>query len=410
MPKVVSGQNFTIALKADGTVWAWGYNANGQLGLGDTSNRYKPTKIDIENVIDIAAGDSHTLLLTKDGKVYSCGTNSYSQLGRSGNTTKPEEVPGLENISQIAASTYNSMALTKDGKLYTWGYNGNGQLGNGTTSGTATPIKIKLDGIIKIAGKNQTSTAVTADGKLYTWGYNGYGQLGNGNTSNLYVPTEVMELENIVDVAVENNTIIALDSKGQVYSSGYNGYGNLGNNTTNGRNKFGKVIESIEEETKEPTYLSNVKQIEAGNETTIAIKKDGTAVAWGYNGYGQLSNGNTTNALLATELKYNKDGDKVDEIIDVAVSNEGTTIVRKDGKVWTVGKNNLGQVGDGSITNRTEYTCISKSRISFDKSPIRIKGIGKTEDISAKMIAGFNLLYNSVDNQKFEFSIKNSNR
>ena len=409
MPKVVSGQNFTIALKADGTVWAWGYNANGQLGLGDTSNRYKPTKIDIENVIDIAAGDSHTLLLTKDGKVYSCGTNSYSQLGRSGNTTKPEEVPGLENISQIAASTYNSMALTKDGKLYTWGYNGNGQLGNGTTSGTATPIKIKLDGIIKIAGKNQTSTAVTADGKLYTWGYNGYGQLGNGNTSNLYVPTEVMELENIVDVAVENNTIIALDSKGQVYSSGYNGYGNLGNNTTNGRNKFGKVIESIEEETKEPTYLSNVKQIEAGNETTIAIKKDGTAVAWGYNGYGQLSNGNTTNALLATELKYNKDGDKVDEIIDVAVSNEGTTIVRKDGKVWTVGKNNLGQVGDGSITNRTEYTCISKSRISFDKSPIRIKGIGKTEDISAKMIAGFNLLYNSVDNQKFEFSIKNSN-
>lgn len=98
-------------------------------------------------------------------------------------------------------------------------------------------------------------------------------------------------------------------------------------------------------------------------------------------------------ALLATELKYNKDGDKVDEIIDVAVSNEGTTIVRKDGKVWTVGKNNLGQVGDGSITNRTEYTCISKSRISFDKSPIRIKGIGKTEDISAKMIGRFNLLY-----------------
>lgn len=141
MPKVVSGQNFTIALKADGTVWSWGYNANGQLGLGDTSNRYKPTKIDIENVIDIATGDGHTLLLTKDGKVYSCGTNSYSQLGRSGNTTKPEEVPGLENISQIAASTYNSMALTKDGKLYTWGYNGNGQLGNGTTSGTATPIK-----------------------------------------------------------------------------------------------------------------------------------------------------------------------------------------------------------------------------------------------------------------------------
>ena len=92
IPKVVSGQDFTIALKADGTVWSWGYNYYGQLGLGDNSNRYKPTQLNINNVVDISAGSNHVLLLTKDGKVYSFGSNSYSQLGRNGNTLVPEEI------------------------------------------------------------------------------------------------------------------------------------------------------------------------------------------------------------------------------------------------------------------------------------------------------------------------------
>ena len=417
IPKVVSGQDFTIALKADGTVWSWGYNYYGQLGLGDNSNRYKPTQLNINNVVDISAGSNHVLLLTKDGKVYSFGSNSYSQLGRNGNTLVPEEITTLENVTKISAGSYHSMAVTEDGSVYTWGYNGNGQLGNGTSTSNAVPSKIRLKNIIKIATKNQTSTAIDGDGNLYAWGYNGYGQLGNETTSNVYLPRAVLSLSNIVDVAVENNTIIAVDKNGNVLSSGYNGYGNLGNNTKTTRYKFEKVIDHIDTittgegdnatTTEDPKYLTDVKSIEAGNNYAIAIKNDGTAVTWGYNGYGQSANGNTENNLLPVKLHYGVDKDGIDEII-CASAGEGTTVLaRADGKVWSIGKNSYGQLGDSSVTNKNEFVCISKPILLFEETPIRIKGIGNSKNAKVSMSQGFNLLYNSVDNSELTFTSRN---
>ena len=417
IPKIVSGQDFTIALKADGTVWSWGYNYYGQLGLGDNSNRYKPTQLNINNVVDISAGSNHVLLLTKDGKVYSFGSNSYSQLGRNGNTLVPEEITTLENVTKISAGSYHSMAVTEDGSVYTWGYNGNGQLGNGTSTSNAVPIKIRLKNIIKIATKNQTSTAIDGDGNLYAWGYNGYGQLGNETTSNVYLPRAVLSLSNIVDVAVENNTIIAVDKNGNVLSSGYNGYGNLGNNTKTTRYKFEKVIDHIDTittgegdnatTTEDPKYLTDVKSIEAGNNYAIAIKNDGTAVTWGYNGYGQSANGNTKNNLLPVKLHYGVDKDGIDEII-CASAGEGTTVLaRADGKVWSIGKNSYGQLGDSSVTNKNEFVCISKPILLFEETPIRIKGIGNSKNAKVNMSQGFNLLYNSVDNSELTFTSRN---
>lgn len=418
-PKVVSGRDHTVALKADGTVWTFGYNGNGQLGLGDTSNRYKPTKVNIENVIDIAAGDQFTLLLTKDGKVYSFGANGYSQLARTGDNTIPQVIEGLEGVVQIAASTYNGMALTKNGSLYTWGYNGNGQLGLGNTSSVGKPTKVKVKGIIKIAGRNQTSAAVDGDGNLYTFGYNGYGQLGNGNTSNLLIPTRVVSLENIIDVQVEDNTVIALDKDGYVYSSGYNGYGNLGNGSTNTRYTFDKVIKGFNENitgegetqviTKEPIYLDNIKSIEAGYNNAIAVDTEGKAYNIGYNGFSQNGNGNADSNLVGAKITYKKDGEEINEIFDVAVSEGTIAIARKDGKVWTNGKNNFGQMGDGSTSNKQEFTCISNAKIRFEESPVRIKGIGKEKDLNVEMCQGFNLFYNTVENKNFEFESRNKN-
>ena len=401
IPKVVSMNDFSVALKADGTVWTWGYNYQGQLGLGDNSNRYKPTQVNIKDVIDVAAGSNHVLALTKDGKLYSFGSNSYGQLGRQGNTLIPQEIEGLENVIKIAASTYHSMALTSEGNVYTWGYNGYGQLGNGTSTSNAKPSKIKIKNIVKIAAANQTSAAVDGDGNLYAWGYNGYGQLGNGTTNSQYFPRKVSSLDGIIDVAVEDNTIIALNENGNVFSSGYNKYGNLGNSSTQDRYKFENVKENSE------NILTNVKSIEAGNNYAIAIKEDGTAVTWGYNSYGQSSNGTTRNNLLPVDLKYGVDKDKIDKIICAAAGQGTTTIVREDGKVWTIGKNNYGQLGDSSTTNKTEFVCISKPILLFEDTPIRIKGIGQTKYAKVNMSQGFNLLYNSVEDAKFTYSSKN---
>ena len=401
MPKIVNGSNFSIALRADGTVWSWGLNSSGQLGLGDTSTRYKPTKLNISNIIDIAAGDTHALLLTKDGEVYSFGSNGYNQLGRTGTTNVPMKIEGLQNIVEIVATTYGSMALNNQGQVYTWGYNGKGQIGDETTANRVEPIKIKLNGILTIDGFNQTAAAVSHDGELYVWGYNRYGQLGLGNTNDRYSPTLVGSLSGIVDVAVENNAIVALDENGVVWTSGRNNYGQLGNNTTSTRYTFGKVLD------KNGEVLTNVKAIEAGNEYVIAMKNDGTAVGWGLNNNGQLTTGNTSNVTGATVLKYSANGEVVDKIFDVAAGAGTTAIVRVDGKVWTVGANNYGQMGDNSVTGKYVLTCITKPQILVEESPIRIKGINKTQKVETDMICGFNLLYSSQDSVKYEFTMKN---
>ena len=414
--KTVSGTDFTLALKADGTVWTWGYNGYGQLGLGDNSNRYRPTQINIENVVDIAAGNNHALLVTADGKVYSFGSNSYGQLGRTGNTYTPQEIPNLENIEKVSAGNYHSMAIDKEGNVYTWGYNQNGQLGDGTRISNSIPTKIKLTNITKIATKNNTSAAIDGDGNLYTWGYNSYGQQGI-SIDNIYTPRKVPTLEQIIDIAVENNTIIVLDKKGEVLSSGYNTYGNLGNNATQTRKSFDKVIEKYEtittgegEETQTtttPIYLSGVKSIQAGNEFAVAIKEDGTAISWGYNGYSQSSNGTTTSNLLPVDLKYGKDKEKIDKIINVS-AGEGTIVVtREDGKVWTIGKNYSGQLGNSSAVNSNEFVCISKPVLLFEETPIRIKGIGQSKNAKVNMSQGFNLLYTTIEDTDLTYQIKN---
>ena len=414
IPKTVSGKDFTVALKSDGTVWTWGYNGYGQLGVGDKTNRYKPTKINIENVVDISAGYNHTLLVTKDGKIYSFGSNSYGQLGRSENTLLPKEIPNLENIEKVSAGAYHSMAIGKDGSVYTWGYNGNGQLGNGTTTSNSEPSKIRLTNITKIESGEQISTAIDGDGNLYAWGYNYYGQLGNETTTNVYLPRKVLTLENIVDVAAEKETIIAVNKQGEVYASGYNGYGNLGNNTKQNSTKFEKVIEKINTTTTEtgttetPTYLTGVKSVTAGLNYAIATKEDGTAITWGINSYAQSSNGTTTNNLLPVTLKYSQEKDPIDKIINVS-AGEGTTVVaREDGKVWTIGKNNYGQLGNSSVSNQKEFVCISKPILLFEETPIRIKGIGNTKNAKVNMSQGFNLLYNKVDNTDFTYEIKDT--
>ena len=324
-PKIVNGSNFTVALKADGTVWTWGLNSNGQLGLGDSSNRYKPTKVDIENIVDISAGDTHVLLLDKDGYVYSFGTNGYGQLGdgTTQNKNTPIRIDGLEDIKQIVASTYSSMALNNKGQVYTWGYNGKGQLGDGTIDNNTIPTKIKLSGISNIAGFNQTSVAVTHDGDLYVWGYNGKGQLGLGDKVDKYLPTKVETVTKVLEAEVENNTILALTEDGEVWTSGANTYGNLGNNSTSDRYTFGKVLA-----VGGTGYLSNVKHIEAGNEYAIAVLADKTAVLWGNNANSQFGNNSTANQKIPVELKY-ANNDVVANILDVAAGANTTTIATR---------------------------------------------------------------------------------
>ena len=141
VPKVSGGSNITYALKSDGTLWSWGYNGHGALGIEDTANKIIPMQIALTDVVDISSHGNHNhhaLALKADRSVWSFGYNQYGQLGdgTTANRTLPVQVKGvggsgvLSDIEAISAGRYHSLAIDKNGNVYVWGYNGNGELGD----------------------------------------------------------------------------------------------------------------------------------------------------------------------------------------------------------------------------------------------------------------------------------------
>jgi alpha-tubulin suppressor-like RCC1 family protein len=263
---VALGFYHSAALAADGTVFTWGRNLNGQLGNGDYYNtdQWTPVKVlsgdysgsytylgeDPSNPITaIAIGGYHGIALAEDGTVYTWGHNSYGELGidETGHRNTPVQVFSGEysggsytylgedpdnKITSIALGWMHSCATDADGMVYTWGLNVNGQLGIDNTDNQWTPVKVLMgeyDGTTYL-GDNSTnritsvslgyshSVALASDATVYTWGHNGYGQLGDNTTSQRNTPIKVHGVDNVGDLAlpVELTSFNSIVSNGQV--------------------------------------------------------------------------------------------------------------------------------------------------------------------------------------------------
>ncbi len=198
-PMIVGGVGHTVALKQDGTVWAWGLNTSGQTGDGGTANHATPTQVQtsagfLEGVMAIAIdqGSNHTVALKSDGTVWTWGNNSSGQLGTgsTGGTSTlavqvihPVDPSGyLTDIIDIAAASSTSAAVKSDGTVWTWGSGGRGEIGNFTKSTYNEPQQVKIEnthafltGITKIAGGDQHFVSIKDDGSVWTWGNNDAG-------------------------------------------------------------------------------------------------------------------------------------------------------------------------------------------------------------------------------------------
>jgi len=144
-PEILMGENYTILLKSDGTVWAWGNNDYGQLGDGTTTNSSIPVQVNgLSDVQSISVGNYHSLALKSDGTVWAWGNNEYGQLGdgTTTNRSEPVQVSTLSGVQFIFAIKYHSFAMKKDGTMWAWGNNENGQLGDGSTINRLTPTQI----------------------------------------------------------------------------------------------------------------------------------------------------------------------------------------------------------------------------------------------------------------------------
>ena len=203
---------------------------------GTTTRRTTPVPVsNLANVIAIAGGSSHSLALKADGTVWAWGANWYGQLGDGTTTDKttPVQVSNLSDVIILAAGDYHSLALKSDGTLWAWGYNYNGQLGDGTRTNRTTPVPVSdLSDVIAIAGGSSHSLALKSDGTVWAWGDNDYGQLGDSTNTNSNTPVPVSNPANVIAIAGGYYHTIALKSDGTVWAWGDNYYGQLGDGTS----------------------------------------------------------------------------------------------------------------------------------------------------------------------------------
>jgi RHS repeat-associated protein len=198
---VAAGDGHSLALRGDGTVWTWGANFDGQLGDGTTTERHAPVQAagGLTGITSIAAGANHSLAVKSDGSVWGWGNNDDGELGI-GNTTRqsaPTQMATLSNATAVAGGDFHSLVLQRDGTVWGTGNNSTGQLGDGTTTNHSSPIQTAggLSGIVAVSAGSYHSLALKNDGTVWTWGANWQGQLGGWSNVNQSLPIQAWNLQ-----------------------------------------------------------------------------------------------------------------------------------------------------------------------------------------------------------------------
>ena len=348
-PMAAAGDDFTVALRADGTVWTWGRNASGQLGNGTNVDSYSPVQVirwdgyALENVIAVAAGGSHALAVAvetgTDGgsvnRVYAWGLNANGQLGNgnlvSSNSAAPLNVT-FDNkpVVRLAAGAAHSLALTEDGSVYAWGSNAWGQLGVGNNTNASNvrgnvtlPIRVRslaggvteqpwLDTVVAIDAEDNYSLALRADGSVAVWGANNNGQMGKGTVDSAATRVQVMP--------------------GLILR------GAMGKDTPYGTS--GLILTHDE-------YLRGAITAAAGAEHAAAATGEGNAWAWGLNDVQQVAPSaslSTTRSSLPVQVPATWLDDGAGRAAHVTAHAGQTFFTDNLGTVYAMGRNNVTDV------------------------------------------------------------------
>ena len=328
-----AGGTHSLAVRADGTVWAWGDNSRGQLGSRDAPVAPFPVAVPgVADAVAVAAGVDFSLALTSDGSLWAWGANEAGQLGDASTTDRavPAPVVGLPPILAVAAGRAHVLALTMEGEVWAWGENARGQLGEEPTPPRATPAPVPgLPAVRALAAGGNHSLALAVDGTVWAWGANGRGQLGDGTRRSRYQPAGIAGLAAVVDIAAGRQHSLAVQADGRVWQWG----------STEAARRLG------DRSGLRPALVPGLPPalaVAAGDAHSVALGRDGTAWAWGDNSRGQLGDG-TGRARVAPVRVLDLDG-----VLGVAAGGDHALASVRGGSLWAWGANGHGQLGDGT--------------------------------------------------------------
>lgn len=406
--QVSAGYMHSLVLKNDGTLWGTGGGTLGQFGKGSASNLSTWTQLTNENivsgVIDIAGGRTSSYVVKSDGTLWVTGQDTYGQLGLGDDLTQRNtwvQATTLSDVKEVDANGFDTvpsvLVLKNDGTVWGAGQNGMGDLGIGITTQVNTWTQSNISNVIDISVGNNFSLAIKSDGTLWSVGYGSDGALGNGNSisrtswtytgidnvteisagydhsiirktdgstmvagnnslgtlglssDTIYSSEFIQQSINGTPVSVgsSGNTGTGLGSQfivmsdGSLWGTGYNSRYNLGigSNVTN-RNGFISAL------------TTNVKKViartdMAGLASSYILKNDGTVWAVGRNTYGQFGYGVKGGTTDVTSWRQST----ISNVKDLVVALFHLVALKEDGTVWTVGRNNYGQIGNATTTD-----------------------------------------------------------
>ncbi len=339
---VKAGEYFAVALKTDGTLWAWGDNHDGQLGTGDKKNRNSPTQIGADNdwkSINLAPGSGHILAVKDDGTLWGCGRAGV--LGHNQSSTLIQINPDTD-WALVVAGRNHSAGIKKNGTLWLWGMSldmgfGDGQYGLGCAPYVPTQLGTDSDWAQAAVGEGYTM-ALKTDGTLWGWGGNSWGQLGFGDQDIYKKPTQLGIDKDWKAVFIGNRHTIGLKTDGTLWAWGFNRSSQLGI----GEICYIKYPTSVGQD----RYWADIS-ISAGGYHAIGLRNDGVMLGCGFNLSGQAgASRSPINLTSFTEIGFGRDW----KIISAGWFHN--SVIKKDGTLWSFGSNHTDYKGPGETPHQ----------------------------------------------------------
>jgi alpha-tubulin suppressor-like RCC1 family protein len=277
------------AIKTDGTLWMWGANVDGILGInaGCTACRSSPvqTVSGGTNWKSVSVGSSTVAAIKTDGTLWTWGRNSSGVLGDNTIVFKSspvQTVSGGTNWKQVSAGSLNIAAIKTDGTLWIWGWGSAGRLGDNTTTDKSSPVQTVSGGTNwKQVSVGDIAGAIKTDGTLWMWGIGSDGRLATNDTISRSSPVQTVSGGTNWKQVRAGQYSAAIKTDGTLWTWGFNSDGRLGDNTRTNRSSPVQTVSGG----------TNWKQVDGSQ----AIKTDGTLWLWGSNGYGRLGDNSEIN-------------------------------------------------------------------------------------------------------------------
>jgi len=362
--QVEAGSSHAIAIRADGTLWTWGDNTSGKLGVSDTINRSSPVQV-YTPMYDIAAASSFDgtfmLKIRDDGILFGSGSNGFGELGINNtiNRSSPVQI-GTSSWSQVYAGGSYAMALRSDGVLFAWGDNTYGQLGLSDTIHRSSPVQLSTSSWTNISAGRNSVGLISPAGYLFMYGRNDSGQLGLMDTINRSSAVQVGSRNDWTKISAGELHSGGLAGGGKVFTWGSNQYGQIGVRDTINRSSPVQVNAGVS------TVWYIYTDLSCGSNFTVAsvfsrVGQVSSLYSWGRNNNYQLGDGSSINKSSPVQIPSSNVYGNLRAMNDYTIVQNTFTNdynIRPSNNIFSWGLNNVGQLGLNDTNPRAGITTI----------------------------------------------------